>query len=55
MRRKFKCKARGQATQWCDGCKLLICGSGKCPQRDKYRDLRNTRKGIKLYGEYKID
>ena len=55
MKRQFKCKARGQATQLCDGCKVLSSGSGKCPERDKYRDLRNSKKGIKLYGEYRID
>ena len=49
MKRKFKCKAVGQHVYWCDGCKLLPNGSGKCPQRDKYRDLRNTKKGGRLY------
>lgn len=52
MKRKFKCKARGQSTQWCDGCKVLMQGSGKCPYRDKYRDLRNTEKGRCLYVTY---
>lgn len=50
MKRKFKCKARGQSTQWCDGCKVFMQGSGKCPFRDKYRDLRNTKKGKNYYG-----
>ena len=49
MKRKFKCKAVGQHVHWCDGCELLLYGSGKCPQRDKYRDLRNTKKGGRLY------
>ena len=55
MKRKFKCKSRGQSTQWCNGCKILLLGSGKCPERDKFRNLRKSKKGIKLYGKYKAD
>ena len=50
MRRKFRCRARTQGiTDYCDGCKKYFHGSGKCPQRNKYRDLRNTKKGRCLY------
>ena len=46
VKRKAKCIARGKSTQWCDGCKTT---STKCPYRDKYRDLRHTKKGDVLY------
>ena len=39
---KKKCVAVGQSCQFCDGCKTI---STKCPYRDKYRDLRRTKKG----------
>lgn len=41
-----KCVARGQDVHFCDGCKTT---STKCPYRDKYRDLRHTKKGDTLY------
>lgn len=34
-----KCVARGQSTQYCDGC--AHCTT-KCPQRDKWTTLKNT-------------
>lgn len=37
-----KCFARGQHVHFCDGCKT---NSTKCPFRDKYRNLRHTKKG----------
>lgn len=46
MRRKSKCVARGKASAYCDGCKT---NSTKCPYRDKYRDLRNTKYGKEKY------
>ena len=46
MKRKCKCIAKGQSVLWCDGCKT---NSTKCPMRDKYRDLRRTKKGAELY------
>ena len=44
MRRaKFKCKSRGQSTNWCDArCKQSIIT--KCPFRDKFRDFRHSKK-----------
>lgn len=48
MRRR-KCIARGKSTYWCDGCNT---NSTKCPYRDKYRDLRNTKYGREKYGYY---
>lgn len=32
--------------QFCDGCKT---NSTKCPYRDKFRELRHTKKGAALY------
>lgn len=49
-RRGSKCVARGQDTYYCDGCKTT---STKCPYRDKFRDLRRTKKGEALYGSRK--
>ena len=46
-KRKRKCVARGQRMHFCDGCKT---NSTKCPYRDKYRDLRRTKKGAALCG-----
>ena len=41
-KRKNKCYAVPKSMhKICDGCKT---NSTKCPYRDKYRDLRNTRK-----------
>ena len=45
-RRKRKCVARGKETAWCDGCRTT---STKCPNRDKYRDLRHTKYGNNKY------
>lgn len=47
MKRKHKCVARGQSTSYCDGCRT---NSTKCPLRDKFRRLRNTKKRTALYG-----
>lgn len=46
MRRKSKCVARGKASAYCDGC---TTNSTKCPNRDKYRELRNTKYGEEKY------
>lgn len=53
MRRaKFKCKSRGQSTNWCDArCKQSIIT--KCPFRDKFRDFRHSKKGESMYGSLK--
>lgn len=37
---------------FCDGCKT---NSTKCPYRDKFRDLRHTKKGMQLYGNTALD
>lgn len=41
-----KCYAVPQWMQVCDGCKRT---GTKCPYRNKYRDLRHTKKGDELY------
>ena len=47
MKRKSKCVSRGQGTSYCDGCNT---NSTKCPLRDKFRRLRNTKKRTAMYG-----
>ena len=46
MKRRRKCVAWSKSALWCDGCKRQ---STKCPMRDKYRDLRNTKYGREKY------
>ena len=49
-RKKRKCIAWSKSSLWCDGCKQM---GGRCPYRDKYRDLRNTKYGNEKYHPYK--
>lgn len=49
-KKKRKCIAWSKESLWCDGCKQM---GGKCPYRDKYRDLRHTKYGDKKYHPYK--
>lgn len=52
---KHKCMAVGQGT-WLDGrCEICKTRSTKCPYRNKYRDLRHTKKGDSLYKRGDID
>lgn len=44
--KRRKCHARSKASFYCDGCKGM---PGKCPMRDKFRDLRNTKYGQEKY------
>lgn len=46
MKRKRKCVAWSKDALWCDGCKHV---STKCPMRDKYRLLRNTKYSKEKY------
>ncbi len=53
MKRKPKCYAMWQGARWCDGCSSK---STKCPYRNKYRDLRHTKKPKKgVKGGYKSE
>ena len=53
MKQRRKCVAWSKASMYCDGCKHI---SAKCPMRDKYRLLRNTKYGKeKYYPEEKYD
>lgn len=49
-KKKRKCIAWSKESLYCDGCKQ---NGGRCPYRDKYRDLRNTKYGNELYMLYK--
>lgn len=45
-KKRRKCVAWSKSALWCDGCKHI---STKCPMRDKYRDLRDTKYGNDKY------
>ena len=46
MKKKKKCLSWTKSELWCDGCNTQ---SSKCPYRNKYRDLRNTKYGKEKY------
>lgn len=46
LKRKRKCVAWSKQSLFCDGCHS---NATKCPLRNKYRDLRNTKYGKELY------
>lgn len=47
--KRRKCRARSKNSFYCDGCEQF---GGKCPMRDKYRDLRHTKYGKAKYGPW---